>query len=47
MLGYYIGEDGNMFGEDDSLVDPSVITDEFGFPVGVDDSDETDIKLYK
>ena len=33
MLEFYINPDGNMFGEDESLVDTNVIYDEFGFNV--------------
>lgn len=37
MIGFYLNDDGDVFGEEDSLVDTSVMTDEFGFPVGIDD----------
>lgn len=33
MLEFYINPDGNMFGEDESLVDTNAIYDEFGFNV--------------
>ena len=39
MLGFYLNDAGDVFGEEDSLVDTSVITDEFGFPVGALDDD--------
>lgn len=41
MLGLYLNDAGDIYGEEDSLVDNSVLTDEFGFPVGVDDGDPT------
>lgn len=37
MIGYYLDENGKIYGEEDSLVDTSVITDEFGFPVDAED----------
>lgn len=46
MLGFYINDNGDMFGEEDALVTSDIITDEFGFPVGVEDSGE-DIKMYE
>lgn len=37
MIGYYLDDNGKIYGEEDSLVDTSVITDEFGFPVDAED----------
>jgi len=44
MLEFYINPDGNMFGEDESLVDTNALYDEFGFNI----SDNTDsVKKYE
>jgi hypothetical protein len=48
MLEFYIAENGNMFGEDESLVDTNTLYDQFGMPVA--DPGEIsgdDIKMYK
>lgn len=49
MLEFYIDSAGNMFGEDESLVDTSVLTDEFGFPLMPDEpqSEEDSTVKYK
>lgn len=47
MLEFYIDENGGMFGEDESLVDTSVLVDEFGFPMMPDDSSKDQTISYK
>lgn len=49
MLEFYIGPDGNMFGEDESLVDTNFLYDEFGVPIAADQTEdqEDSIKMYK
>lgn len=49
LLGFYVDENGKMFGEDDSLVDTNTLYDQFGIPVAADASEgtEDDIKIYK
>mgnify|MGYP001170291474 CR=1 FL=1 len=47
MLEFYINEDGNMFGEEDTLVDTNTLYDQFGMPVSVEDSSEESVKIYK
>lgn len=44
MINYYLDDDGKIYGEDDSLVDTSVLTDEFGFPL--DASDDGTPRIY-
>ena len=39
MLGLYINEDGNMYGDEESLVDTNILTDQFGFPVNAPEDD--------
>ena len=39
LLGYYLNDNGDIFGEEDSLVDTSVLTDEYGFPMIADNDD--------
>ena len=46
MLGYYINDKGNMYGDDESLVDTNTIVDQFGFPTG-DGIKEENFKTYK
>lgn len=48
MLEFYINSDGNMFGEDETLVDTNMLFDEFGIPMLSDDQNgEDNLKLYK
>lgn len=42
MLEFYINDKGSMYGEDETLVDTSVLTDEFGFPLMPDDDGTED-----
>ena len=42
MLEFYINDKGGMYGEDETLVDTSVLTDEFGFPMMPDDDNTED-----
>ena len=46
MLEFYVNPDGNMFGDEDTLVNPNTIYDEFGIPIP-DENDEDTIKMYK
>lgn len=52
MIEFYINEDGNMFGEDESLVDTNQLYDQFGIPVAYNDDNnpqdsEDGMKIYK
>ena len=49
MIGLYINEGGDMFGEDESLVDTNQLYDQFGMPVANTDDKDTndDVKIYK
>lgn len=40
LIGYYLNDKGDIYGEEDSLVDTSVLTDEYGFPL-ISDDDES------
>ena len=42
MLEFYINDKGGMYGEDETLVDTSVLTDEYGFPMMPDDDNTED-----
>lgn len=46
MLEYYVNSDGNMYGDDDTLVNPNMLYDEYGIPM-LDESDEDTLKMYK
>lgn len=48
MLEFYVNEQGNMFGDDDSLVDTNILYDEHGMPIlDPDGTPETGLKMYK
>ena len=48
MLELYINPNGNMFGEDETLVNANTIYDEFGMPLpDLDENGEDHIKIYK
>lgn len=48
MLEFYINENGNMFGEDESLVDTNTLYDQFGMPMqDPGENPEDELKLYK
>lgn len=48
MLEFYVNDKGNMFGEDESLIDTEQLYDQFGIPVSYDDGGGSDeIKMYK
>ena len=48
MLEFYVNENGNMFGEDETLVDTNTLYDQFGMPVAApDEISGDDIKMYK
>ena len=46
MLGYYINDEGKMYGDEDSLVDTNTIVDQYGFPTG-SDTEEQDFRMYE
>lgn len=49
LLEFYINEDGNMFGEEESMIDSEQLCDQFGMPVSHqdDDDDVNQVKMYK
>lgn len=52
LLEFYINEDGNMFGEEESMIDTEQLYDQFGIPVSYQDNQDGDddveqIKMYK
>lgn len=49
LLEFYINEDGNMFGEEESMIDSEQLCDQFGMPVShQDDNDDVNqVKMYK
>ena len=48
MLEFYLNDKGNMFGEDETLVDASSIYDEFGMPVpDLSEKGDVDFNIYK
>jgi hypothetical protein len=49
MIELYINEKGNMFGEDESMIDTNQLYDQFGMPVAnIDSKDpDDDVKIYK
>ena len=50
MLEFYISKEGNMFGEDDSMIDTEQLYDQYGIPVSFQDQSDDDVdqlKMYK
>lgn len=46
LMEFYVNEQGNMYGEDETLVDTSGLVDEFGFPIAPEDPLDENLKLY-
>lgn len=49
MIELYINDKGNMFGEDESMIDTNQLYDQFGLPVANTDNKDADddVKMYK
>lgn len=48
LIEFYVNDKGNMYGEDETLVDTNTLYDQFGMPVVSDaDNSEDELKMYK